>query len=609
MQTKERLKTMGEKLKSIVLPVVAYGGVAGILSGFLVGVFNFVARYLLEVSGKIYQSVIAHPWAIPIFFLGLAGLAMLMALLHKFIPNVRGSGIPNVEGSVRGVLSFKWLRTLFGTVVGSFISFFAGLPLGSEGPSVQLGAMTAQGVTEMMKAKLTWRRYVMAGGAGAGISVAFNAPLTGIIFAMEECHKRISPMILLCASSSVISGTATYRLLGMAIKNPKWSSTSMLFDIKGLEPFGDFKQMSSVGEFAEVLGILIGIGAVIGALAILFNFLLIRSQKILDRYVKQFPYWARLLLAFLLTGALGLVFTKCFEDDNGFAFLNTGGHSLIDLLCHSGLKYSFFMLFGVLVLRMILLLVCYNSGATGGLFIPMLAMGALLGAMLGTLFVKMGMDSMYFPAVIVISMTTFFGASVRAPITAIVLVVELSGYQSDFLPIAISIFTAYLVAEILGNMPIYDSMLDRLVEQNASSVVKKDFVIAVEKGTFAVGRQIKDIMWPANALITQVMRANGESLIPDGKTRLKEGDKLTIVVKSSDFHETEEFLSNLLEKNKVRDKDGDGQNHQDLSDEDIQDEIVKGGGESVENIDENQALPTNEVEEDDDKTADGENEE
>ncbi len=550
MHTQERLKTMGEKLKNIVLPVVAYGGVAGILSGFLVGVFNFVARYLVEVSGKIYQSVITHLWAIPIFFIGLAALAMLMALLHRHIPNVRGSGIPNVEGSVRGVLSFKWLRTLFGTLVGSFISFFAGLPLGSEGPSVQLSAMSAQGVTEIMKAKLTWRRYIIAGGAGAGIAVAFNAPLAGIIFAMEECHKRITPMILLCASSSVISGTATYRLLGMAIKDSKWSSTSMLFDINGLEPFGDFKQMSSVGEFAGVLGILIGIGIVIGALAILFNFLLIRSQKILDKHVKKFPYWARLLVAFLLTGALGLIFTKCFED--GYAFLNTGGHSLIDLLCHSGMKYSFFMLLGVLILRMILLLVCYNSGATGGLFIPMLAIGSLLGAMLGTLFVKMGMDSMYFPAVIVISMTTFFGASVRAPITAIVLVVELSGYQSDFLPVAISIFTAYLVAEILGNTPIYDSMVDRLVEQTAGNVIKKDFVIAVEKGTFAVGRQIKDIMWPAGALITQVVRENGESLIPDGKTELQAGDKLTIAVESVDFNETEEFISYLVEKNKSK---------------------------------------------------------
>ena len=71
--------------------------------------------------------------------------------------------------------------------------FLQGFLWVAEGPSVQLSAMSAQGVTEIMKAKLTWRRYIIAGGAGAGIAVAFNAPLAGIIFAMEECHKRITP--------------------------------------------------------------------------------------------------------------------------------------------------------------------------------------------------------------------------------------------------------------------------------------------------------------------------------------------------------------------------------------------------------------------------------
>ncbi|MDE5756230.1 MAG: chloride channel protein, partial [Clostridia bacterium] len=305
------------------------------------------------------------------------------------------------------------------------------------------------------------------------------------------------------------------------------------------------------------------IGVIIGALAILFNFLIIKSQKIMDKCVKQFPYWARLLFAFVLTGVLGLIFTKFFED--GFAFLNTGGHSLIDLLCHGGVfKYSILMLIGVIILRMILLLVCFNSGATGGLFIPMLAIGALLGAIIGTLFVEMGMDSMYFPAVIVISMTTFFGASVRAPITAIVLVVELSGYKSDFLPIAISIFTAYLVAEILGNSPIYDAMLDRLVEQNSKNVVKKEFVISVGKGTFAVGRQVQDIMWPAGAHVTHIVRTNGDVVMPNGKTELKVGDELTVKVESSDFRDMDEFIATFAEKksrNRANNSNGGNSNN------------------------------------------------
>ncbi len=185
------------------------------------------------------------------------------------------------------------------------------------------------------------------------------------------------------------------------------------------------------------------------------------------------------------------------------------------------MKYSFFMLLGVLILRMILLLVCLQFGSDRRIVYTYACNWLVAWRNVGYVVCQNGYGFYVFPCRNSNIYDYVFGASVRAPITTIVLVVELSGYQSDFLPVAISIFTAYLVAEILGNTPIYDSMVDRLVEQTAGNVIKKDFVIAVEKGTFAVGRQIKDIMWPAGALITQVVRENGESLIPDGKTELQ----------------------------------------------------------------------------------------
>lgn len=533
-------------MKNIVLPVIAYGGIAGIISGILVGFFNYFARYLIKWSETIYKGVLEHLWAIPLFFAGLIGLAFLMALLHKYIPNVRGSGIPNVEGSVRGYLSYRSGRTLLGTFIGSFMSYIAGLPLGSEGPSVQIGAMGSQGITQLLKAKLTWRRYVMAGGAGAGIAVAFNAPLTGIIFAMEECQKRLSPITLLCGSSAVIFGTATFRTLGMIIKNLKWSSTTMLFNIEGLMPLGNLNELSAWGEFAGVMGMLALMGIILGVLAVVFNVLLVRSQKFTDKYVKQFPYWARLVIAFVMTGVFGLIFTKFFED--GFAFVNTGGHSMIDELCHNGLKYSVLLLLLIIFVRMILMLLCFNAGATGGLFIPMLAMGALSGAVLGKMFIAMGMNEEYFPALVLIAMTTFFGASVRAPITAIVLIVELSGYNSDFLPTGIAIFTAFLVAELMGNTPLYDSLLERLREQNNEDekTVKRSFGVLVEQGAFVIGRRIKDIIWPANGLVTEIVKSDGESIVPDGETVLQEGDKLTIAVESMNYKETVEYITHLV---------------------------------------------------------------
>lgn len=565
-QTNLRLKRIKERLKNIVLPVIAYGGIAGIISGVLVGFFNFFARYLIEFSQKIYEGVLENLWALPLFFLFLAGLAVLMAILHKYVPNLRGSGIPNVEGSVRGYLSYKSGRTLIGTFIGSFMSYVAGLPLGSEGPSVQIGAMSSQGITELLKAKLTWRRYVMAGGAGAGIAVAFNAPLTGIIFAMEECQKRWSPITLLCASSAVIFGTATFRTMGMIIKDLKWSSTATLFDIENLLPLGDLADVSKYGEFAGVMGLLALMGIILGVLAVGFNFLLVRSQRLTDKWVKQFPYWARLLLAFIITGVFGLIFTKYFEE--GFSFVNTGGHSLIDNLCHNGVKYSIILLLLIIVVRMVLVLLCFNSGATGGLFIPMLAMGALAGAVLGKIFIAMGMNSDYFPALVLISMTTFFAASVRAPITAVVLIMELSGYNSDFLPTTIAIFTAFLVAELIGNTPLYDSLLERLREQNSKDekIVKRSFGVIIEHGAFVIGRRIKDIIWPADGLVTELVKDDGESIVPDGETVMEEGDKLTLVVESSNYQETVEYITHLV-KGKTYADDESQQNTDDAKQE------------------------------------------
>lgn len=541
-------------MKNIVLPVIAYGGLAGIISGILVGFFNYIARYLIQWSETIYKGVLQHLWALPLFFGGLIGLALLMALLHKYVPNVRGSGIPNVEGSVRGYLSYKPGRTLLGTFIGSFMSYVAGLPLGSEGPSVQIGAMSSQGITQLLKAKLTWRRYVMAGGAGAGIAVAFNAPLTGIIFAMEECQKRLSPITLLCGSSAVIFGTATFRTLGMIIKDLKWSSTTMLFNIEGLMPLGNLDELSEWGEFAGVMGMLALMGIILGVLAVVFNVLLVKSQRFTDKYVKQFPYWARLIIAFVMTGVFGLIFAKFFED--GFAFVNTGGHSMIDELCHNGLKYSVALLLLIILVRMILMLLCFNAGATGGLFIPMLAMGALSGAVLGKMFIAMGMNEEYFPALVLIAMTTFFGASVRAPITAIVLIIELSGYNSDFLPTGIAIFSAFLVAELIGNTPLYDSLLERLREQNNEDekTIKRSFGVIVENGAFVIGRRIKDIIWPANGLVTELVKSDGESIVPDGETVLQEGDKLTLSVESMNYKETVEYITHLVKNVPKEDK-------------------------------------------------------
>lgn len=513
-------KTFIYKLKHVVLPVLCYGGVAGIFVGFLVSVFNLAATYLSHSSNNLYVWFRNNPAFIPILFISLAALALLMAVLHKYVPQVRGSGIPQTEGVIRGLVTFKWLRVLLATIAGSFISFFAGLPLGSEGPSVQIGAATADGVSKAMRSRLAWQRYVITGGASAGLAVAFNAPLTGIIFALEEAHRRFTPMILLSASSSVILGTFTYRLFSKL-----WGAgDKTLFNMGTIVPLS-----------TNYLWCLLIVGIVCGVIAIFFNWMLIKSQAVLDKHTKKFPYWARLLIVFLLTGVVGLVLL----DANG------GGHDMILKVAH--LDFSIQMILLLFAVKMIMILFSYNSGATGGLFIPMLAIGALLGGMCGKLFIVMGMPQEFYKAVVCISMTTFFGASVRAPITAIVLIVEITGFSPDFLASAVAIFTAYLVAELLGNKPIYDSMLERFckIEKQDKILTTVEFTVEIEVGAFLIDKCINDILWPANCLVQNLVRGESE-IVPDGETRIQLGDKLIIKAETDNEEETYKYLKGLI---------------------------------------------------------------
>lgn len=520
LNSQQKKKQFWAKLKGIVIPVLAYGGAAGIMTGFLVSLFNLAANRITELSNRIYVWFGAHPAFIPLLFVALAALALLMALLHKYVPQVRGSGIPQTEGVLRGLVTFKWLRILLATIAGSFLSFFAGLSLGSEGPSVQIGATTAQGTSEMMRSRLAWRRYVVTGGASAGLAVAFNAPLTGIIFALEEGHRRFTPMILLSASSSVIFGTITYRIFSAL-----WGA--------GAKPLFDMGQITVLPT--NLLWLLIILGVVCGVTAIFFNFTLIHTQRFTDKHVKKFPYWLRLVLVFVLTGVVGLTLLDA----------NTGGHNLIIKV--SQLDFSLKMLLLLLFVKFVMIVFCYNSGATGGLFIPMLAIGALIGGICGRIFILCGMPEVYYKAIVCIAMTTFFGASVRAPITAIVLIVEITGYSSGFLSTAIAIFSAYLVAELLGSRPIYDSMLERFCanEHKGMRVQRVRLEVEIELGAFLINKSVSDVLWPANCLVSDIVR-DGQEIVPDGETLIQVGDKLVIQAETSDPDETYRYVKGLV---------------------------------------------------------------
>ncbi len=465
-----------------------FGSITGIITGVVVWGFKWCASYLEGESAYLYGWFRENPTFIPLLFCGLIVLALFSAVMNKFIPELRTNSISNAEGAMRGMLKYKWPRTIFGTIASSFLSYFGGLTFGAEGPSVQLGAAIGQasnGLGHFLdRSSPAWKRYNITGGAAAGFAVAFGAPLSGIIYTLEEAHKRISPMLLMTALSSVIFASVVSGLLDSAVGNAQ-------FFFSGVE---------SVFLPFENYWVLLIMGVISGLIAALFNKLFALATKFRSDKLKKLPTVVRILFIFLLTGVVGLLMVDAIG----------GGHAIIDKVLE--LDFTWQILLILFFVRIVLLILTSNSGAMGGMFVPVLTIGALLGGLLGKMSIEMGLPADYYQTVVLITMTAFMGAVMRAPITAILLIVEMTGhFSSGFLATAISVLIAYLIVEMLKIEPLYEKALhDAYKDVNKDKGHKQvyEFNTIVEKGSFVEGRQVKDILWPYGCTISTVIKTD-----------------------------------------------------------------------------------------------------
>ena len=175
------------------LRIVLVGMLTGTFAGVVVTLYNLLTSLAEEFSRGYYGFFRDNPAFIPLLFAALALGAVVIGGTLRFLPMIRGSGIPQAEGALRGLLRFKWYRELTGMFAASLFTVFLGLAAGAEGPSVLIGASCGYGTSDLLRQGALVRRYQITGGASAGLAAAFNAPLTGMAFAFEEGQKRFTP--------------------------------------------------------------------------------------------------------------------------------------------------------------------------------------------------------------------------------------------------------------------------------------------------------------------------------------------------------------------------------------------------------------------------------
>lgn len=407
---------------------IAVGGFAGIV----VGLF----RYLLAESEVwrpvVYDIIKENTVYIVPYIISFIVFAFILAYIVKKEPMCTGSGIPQIKGILQGQMKMDWLRVIICKLIGGVIAIGAGMSLGREGPSVQLGACCGQGISRNRRRTRTEERILLTAGAGAGLAAAFNAPLAGVIFCMEELSKTFSSVILTAAIGASVTATTV-----------SW----LLFDRTPVFHIDNLAMMPM-----SMFGVLILLGLFVGSLALLFNPCLMIS---LAKYENSFlTGWRKPLLPLLLAAGLGFVL----PDVLG------GGNHLIDAIIAA--PYPLLFLWMVFIGKFIYTMFCFGSGVPGGIFLPMLVLGGTSGAVFGTSIMEMGiMPAEFLPHMIVYGMAAYFASVVKSPVTGAILIMEMTGSFNHILPLIIVSMTAYMVSDMAGGAPVYDMLLNRSINK------------------------------------------------------------------------------------------------------------------------------------------------
>ena len=286
---------------------------------------------------------------------------------------------------------------------------------------------------------------------------------------------------------------------------------------------------------------------ILGLLGAFYNKVMIKAQELYKK-PKCLNETTRLVIAFISAGVLGLLMPSV---------LGSGGDLIVSLMDGDMMLQLVILTFAV---KFLFSAVSFGSGAPGGIFFPLLILGALIGGAFAMAGVQLfGMDPAYINNFVLLAMAGFFTAIVRAPITGIILLFEMSGSVSQMLSLAVVSVAAYITATLLRSEPIYESLLNRLLdgqkkEDGAAGISRKqtsgaggqkvlsEFVIM--SGSVLEGRTVMEIHWPHNCLLVALER-DGAEMIPRGKTRLMAGDRLTVMTDERDAGYIHDKLENL----------------------------------------------------------------
>jgi len=407
-------------------------GLLALVAGAGAGLIGAIFRLSLEEADRFRNTLIfrIHDHELIGFLLVTGGAAAAVAfaawLVRRFSPYASGSGIPHVEAALNEEVPPAPPRLIAVKFFGGLLAIGSGLALGREGPIVQMGAVIAHHVGKIAGRDWPDCRVLLAAGGGAGLAVAFNAPIAGAIFVLEELVARFDTRIAIAALGA--------------------STTAILVARLFLGDAPDFQVATVAYPAATTWPLFVALGASAGVAATLYNRTLLGAISVAKRLGHR-PVELQAAVIGAAVGALAWFAPGLVGGGDQITQRVLSGEAILTVI-----PMAFLLRFGLGA-------VSYAAATPGGLFAPMLVLGAQLGLVFGAIcriaFPELGIDPEAFA---VVGMAAFFTGVVQAPVTGMVLVVEMTAAFTTLLPMLGACFAAILVANLLHSAPIYESL-------------------------------------------------------------------------------------------------------------------------------------------------------
>lgn len=470
----------------------------GFAAGAVAAAFKIILQIVEVAHSRLLASMPEALWQRSLVAAGLATVGTLVAILiGKYDKDAGGSGIPHVKAVLEGHAQMNWSRLIWVKFTAAVAAIGSGLALGREGPTVQMGGATGMAVAKFTGATGRERRALVAAGSGAGLAAAFNAPLAGVTFVLEELQRDFQPIVFSGALLSAAIATVVSQVV---------SGNAFAFSVPPIPT-------PTLAQFPFY----ILIGALAGLMAIVFNRGLMTWVGFATKYRSKHIFLTALVMGLAVGGAY-LVSPS----------LLGGGLRLTEAALYG--KILLAPAVAYLIARLVFVHTSYATGVPGGIFAPLLSLGALLGVVLFHL------GHMVFPgapgvaAFAVAGMCGLFSGVVRAPLTGIILIAEMTGSYDMLLPLLASAFTAYAVAEGLKDVPIYEALLQRDAMRQGWNLDDGEPITAeyeVKGGSPFDGKQLCDLGLGAGVLIV-MCREGGRRFIPRASTVIREHMRIVV---------------------------------------------------------------------------------